>query len=213
MKVHDVTLTLRPDMTTWGGEPGPTLAPYRRIAKGDTANVSVLTLGDHTGTHVDPPIHFIEGAATEEALPVEALLGPCVVLEFGGDGNIGGEWLASQTLAARAERILFKTRNSDRWADPTHPYTRDITAVSASAAKWCVDHGVRLVGIDYLTIEPQGPEKEGYPTHHTLLGRGVVIVEGLDLRGVHAGRYELVCAPLKIANGTGGPARVFLVER
>ena len=213
MKIHDVTLALRPDMTTWGGEPGPTLTPYRRIAKGDTANVSVLTLGDHTGTHVDPPVHFIEGAATDESLPVEALLGPCVVLEFGGSGNVSDEWLASQTLAAGSERILIKTRNSERWSDPTHPYSRDIAAVSASAARWCVDHGVRLVGIDYLTIEPQGPEKEGYPTHHTLLGNGVVIIEGLDLRGVRAGRYDLVCAPLKIAGGTGGPARVFLLER
>jgi arylformamidase len=85
--------------------------------------------------------------------------------------------------------------------------------VSATAAQWCVERGVRLLGIDYLTIEPQGPEKAGYPTHHTLLGAGVVIVEGLDLRGIAAGRYELVCAPLKIAGGDGAPARVFLLER
>ncbi len=213
MKVHDVTLTLTPGMTTWSGEPGPKLTPLRRIARGDAANVSELCLGDHTGTHVDPPVHFIEGGATVDALPIEALLGPCVVLEFADRGNIGGEWLAAQRVPAGTERILFKTRNSELWRDISHPFTRDFTAVSASAARWCVEHGIRLVGVDYLSIEPQGPEKEGYPTHTTLLGKGVVIIEGLDLRGIRPGRYELICAPIKVAGGDGAPARVFLVER
>jgi arylformamidase len=108
---------------------------------------------------------------------------------------------------------LFKTANSDLWRDPTHHYTRDIVALDASAARWCVTRGVRLAGIDYLTIEPQGPEKAGYPTHHTLLAAGVVIVEGLDLREVTPGGYDLVCAPLRIAHGDGAPARVLLIER
>jgi len=213
MKIHDVTLTLREGMTTWGNEPGPELRPLRRIAKGDSANVSTLTLGDHTGTHVDPPLHFIEGGAPVDTLPLDALIGPCVVLAYDGTTSITGDWLARAGLPADARRILFKTRNSRLWADPLHEFTRDIVAVGASAAKWCVDRGMRLVGIDYLTIEPQGPEKAGYPTHHTLLGAGVVIVEGLDLRGVTPGTYDLVCAPLKIAGGDGAPARVFLIER
>ena len=213
MKIHDVTLTLRAGMTTWGNEPGPELRPLRRIAKGDSANVSTLTLSDHTGTHVDPPIHFIEGGATVESLPVDALIGPCVVLGYDAATSITADWLDRARVPADARRILFKTRNSRLWDDPMHKFTRDIVAVGASAAKWCVDHGVRLVGIDYLTIEPQGPEKAGYPTHHTLLGAGVVIVEGLDLRAVAPGGYDLVCAPLKIAGGDGAPARVFLIER
>jgi arylformamidase len=213
MKIFDVTLTIREGMTTWGGEPGPELRPLRRIASGDNANVSTLTLGDHTGTHVDPPIHFIEGGATAEQLPLEALIGPCIVVAYEGDTSITGEWLARAVGRPAAPRILFKTRNSALWSDPRHRFTRDIVAVGASAAKWCVDQGVRLVGIDYLTIEPQGPEKAGYPTHHTLLGAGIVIIEGLDLRTVAPGIYELVCAPLKIAGGDGAPARVFLLER
>jgi arylformamidase len=200
-------------MTTWGNEPGPQISPLRRIANGDTANVSVITLGDHTGTHVDPPIHFIEGGATVDQLPVDALLGPCVVLDYDGAGNVSGEWLGRAGVGGGTTRLLIKTRNSELWDDPTHPFTRDIVALNASAARWCVDHGVRLVGIDYLTIEPQGPEKAGYPTHHTLLGAGVVIIEGLDLRGIKAGSYELICGPLKIAGGDGAPARVFLLER
>jgi len=200
-------------MTTWGDEPGFTTTPARRIAKGDSANVSVISLGDHTGTHVDPPIHFIEGGRTVDELPLDALLGPCVVLGYDGTGNVTDEWLDHARVPASATRILFKTRNSELWRDPTHRYTRDIVAVAASAARWCVARGVRLVGVDYLTIEPQGPEKAGYPTHMTLLGAGVVIVEGLDLRDVAPGAYELVCAPLRIADGDGAPARVFLIER
>jgi arylformamidase len=212
MRIYDVTLTIRPGMTIWGDEPGPTITPLRRIAKGDTANASTVCLGDHTGTHVDPPLHYIEGGTAADALPIDALLGPCAVLAFEGDGHVSAEFL-ERAAPKGATRLLFKTRNSARWADPAHGFTRDITAVSASAARWAVDHGVRLVGIDYLTIEPQGPEKAGYPTHHALLGAGVVIIEGLDLRAVRPGDYELVCAPMKIGGADGAPARVFLVER
>lgn len=200
-------------MTTWGDEPGPTLTPLRRIAKGDSANVSLLAMGDHTGTHVDPPIHFIEGGAGADTLPLDALLGPCTVVRHEGTGNVSAEWLENAAIPPDTKRLLVRTTNSDRWNDPTHRFTRDIVGVNASAARWCVDRGIRLVGVDYLTIEPQGPEKAGYPTHTTLLRAGVVIVEGLDLRGIAPGIYELVCAPLRIAGGDGAPARVFLIER
>jgi arylformamidase len=213
MRVHDVSLVLRPDMTTWANEPGPAIAPLRRIAKGDSANVSTISFGDHTGTHVDPPVHFIDGAATVDSLPVEALLGPCLVVGYEEAEHVSGAWLEGAKIPSGTLRLLFKTRNSERWVDPTHPFTRDFVTIDASAARWCVDHGVVLVGMDYLSIEPQGPEKAGYPVHHTLLRAGVVIIEGLDLRGIRPGAYELVCAPIKIENGDGAPARVFLIER
>jgi len=212
MKIHDVSLVLRPDMVTWPGEPGPKIEPLRRIAKGDAANVSVVTLADHTGTHVDPPIHFLEGANTVDKLPLDPLVGPCVVVGFDGPGHVSGDWLDHAMIPKGTQRLLFKTRNSARWADPTAPFTRDFSSINASGAKWCVDHGVKLVGIDYLSIEPQGPEKAGYPVHKTLLAANVVIIEGLDLRGVAPGQYELVCAPIKLLNGDGAPARVFLIE-
>jgi arylformamidase len=135
------------------------------------------------------------------------------VLEFNGPGHVSGEWLDSAKIPNGTERLLFKTPNSARWADPSAPFTRDFTTINASAAKWCVDHGVKLVGIDYLSIEPQGPEKAGYPVHNTLLRAGIVIIETLDLRAVEPGTYELLCAPLKIEDGDGAPARVFLIER
>jgi len=213
MKIHDVSLVLRPDMVTWPGEPGPRIEPLRRIAKGDSANVSLVTFADHTGTHVDPPIHFLEGANTVDRLPLAPLVGPCRVIGFEGQGHVSSDWLDGAKIPKGTERLLFKTRNSARWVDPTAPFTRDFSSINATAARWCVDHGVKLVGIDYLSIEPQGPQKEGYPVHKTLLRANVVIVEGLDLRGVDPGAYELVCAPLKIQDGDGSPARVFLIER
>jgi arylformamidase len=213
VKVHDVSLVLRPDMVTWPGEPGPKFMPLRRIAMGDTANVSLITFGNHTGTHVDPPIHFIDGANTVDNLPIDALVGPCRVVAFADSGHVTGEWLDGANVPAGTERLLFRTRNSDRWADPTAAFTRDFTAIDASAARWCVEHRVKLVGVDYLSIEPQGPEKKGYPVHNTLLHANVVIIEGLDLRGIAAGDYELVCAPIKLLGGDGAPARVFLIAR
>src|SRR5438128_11433114 len=213
MKIHDVSLGLRPDMVTWPGEPAPKIEPLKRIANGDSNNVSLIAFGDHTGTHVDPPLHFIEGGNTVDKLPLDALVGPCRVLEFQGPGHVSGDWLDGAKIPKATERLLFQTRNSARWADPTAPFTRDFAAIDASAARWCVERGVKLVGIDYLSIEPQGPEKEGYPVHNTLLRANVVIVEGLDLSAVGPGEYDLVCAPLKLANGDGAPARVFLIER
>jgi arylformamidase len=213
MRIHDVSLVLRPDMVTWPGEPAPRIEPLKRISRGDGNNVSIITLGDHTGTHVDPPRHFIEGGNTVDKLPLDALVGPCRVIAFEGQGHVSGDWLEAARIPGGTERLLFKTRNSVRWADPTAPFTRDFSSINASGAKWCVDHGVKLVGIDYLSIEPQGPEKAGYPVHNTLLRADVVIIETLDLRGIEPGEYDLVCAPIKVLDGDGAPARVFLIER
>ncbi len=179
MRVHDVTLTLRPDMPTWPGEQGPRIEPLKRLARGDSSNVSVVTLGDHTGTHVDPP----------------------------------HKWLETAAIGADTHRIVFKTRNSAHWTDPAAPFDKDFIALDETAAHWLVRRGVKLVGIDYLSIEPFGSGKIGHPVHVALLRAGVVIIEGLDLHDVQPGTYEIVCAPLKIENGTGSPARVFLIQR
>jgi arylformamidase len=212
MKVYDVSLVLRPDMPTWPGESGPTFTPLRRIAKGDGANVSVVTFGNHTGTHVDPPIHFIEGANTVDRLPIDALVGPCRVIGYDGEGHIGEGWLERHTPARGVERVLFRTRNSDLWRTGA-PFAKDFVALDAGGARWLVEQGVKLVGIDYLSIEPFGSGPLGHPVHKALLAKEVVIVEGLDLSAVEEGDYDLVCAPLKLEGSDGSPARVFLIER
>ncbi len=211
MRVHDVSLTLRSDMPTWPGESGPRVEPLKRMARGDSSNVSLLTFGDHTGTHVDPPVHFIEGAGGMDTVPLDALVGPCRVVAYDGDGPIGASWLESAGIDR--ERVLFKTRNSVRWADPSAPFDQRFVALEASGGEWLVRRGTKLVGIDYLSIEPFGSGRLGHPVHVALLQARVAIVEGVDLHEVEPGLYDLVCAPLKIKDGTGGPARVFLIER
>ncbi|HUG06159.1 MAG TPA: cyclase family protein [Candidatus Limnocylindria bacterium] len=211
--MHDVSLVIRAGMPTWPGEDGPRTTPLRRIARGDSANVSIVSFGNHTGTHVDPPVHFIEGAGTVDDLPVDALVGPCRVIGFDGAGHIGAAWLERAGVPDRTERVLFKTRNSERWRDPVKPFDRDFVALDRTAARWCVDRRLKLVGIDYLSIEPQGPEKAGYPTHMALLGANIVIIEGLDLKDVRPGDYEIACGAIKFEGGDGAPARVFLIER
>lgn len=212
MKVHDVSLAMRPDMPTWPGEDGPTIKPLRRIAKGDGANVSIVSFGNHTGTHVDPPSHFIEGGNSVDKLPLDALVGPCRVVGYEGDGHISGAWL-ERAVPAGTERLLFKTRNSARWQQTGATFDRDFVALDESAARWCVARSVRLVGVDYLSVEPFESGKLGHPVHLTLLRANVVIVEGLDLGAIAPGKYELVCGPIKLAGSDGAPARVFLIER
>jgi arylformamidase len=204
-EAHDVTVELWPGMPTWEGEPGPCLRVIKTYDP-DGARVSELSLGVHSGTHVDAPVHFIPGAPSAESLPLEALLGPCQLVEVATTGNIAIEDALAAGLDPRCERVLFKTRNSALWDDLT--FRTDFAAIQPALAHWLVGAGARLVGIDYLSVEPYGvavPE-----VHLTLLEAGVVILEGLDLRHVPAGRYDLACLPLKLRGSDGAPARVVL---
>lgn len=213
MKIIDVTLAMRPDMPTWPGEQGPRVEPHSRISAGKPANVSLVSFANHTGTHVDPPVHFLEGTGSVDEMPLEAMLGPCRVLRYDGPPHITGAWLEGQRVPPSVTRLLFRTRNSELWRDPTHAFVREFVALDETAAQWCVERGVVLVGVDYLSIEPFGSSPKGHPVHKTLLRKNVVIVEGLDLREADPGDYELVCLPMKLHRGDGAPARVVLVRR
>ncbi|MBI1885952.1 MAG: cyclase family protein [Chloroflexi bacterium] len=207
MAIYDVTVPLSAGMPTYPGEPGPRLHPLKQISRGDSANVTSLFMGAHTGTHVDAPHHFLTGSATIEELPVDALVGPCRLVELPHAGTITAEDLEAAGLP-RVERLLLKTSNSSLWRDDE--FHSDFAHISGDAARWLIKRGVRLVGIDYLSIEQfRSPTHE---VHRTLLASGVVILEGLDLRQVPEGDYFLVCAPLKLVGGDGAPARVFLLD-
>lgn len=212
MRIYDVSLVMRPGMPVWNNEKGPEITPLRRIARGDGANVSIVSFANHTGTHVDPPIHFIDGANTVDQLPLDALVGPCTVVAYGERANISGAWLERAGIAAAAERILFKTANSALWRTGA-PFSTEFIAIDPSAADWLLGRKVKLVGVDYLSVEPFGSGKIGHPVHKALLGAAVVIVEGLDLDAVPPGDYELACGPIKLERGDGAPARVFLIDR
>jgi arylformamidase len=210
-RVIDVSLRIDSDLLVWPGNPGVVLTPTSRISRGDSSNVSEIRLGSHTGTHVDPPSHFLDDAPAAEDLPLDVMIGETIVGDLRGvAGPIGPRELAGLSLGAEVTRLLLRTDNSGLWATEPHAFPEEYVSVSADGARWLVDHGIRLIGIDFLSIEARGTP--GHPTHRTLLEAGVVIVEGLDLSEVEPGTYTLVCAPLKIAGGDGAPARAVLLE-
>jgi arylformamidase len=204
MELTDISLPIRPGMFVYPGDPEVHLERCSSIAGGDPANISRLDLGVHTGTHVDAPLHFIEGAAAAEALPLEALIGPAHVVDATSfDRDIDQAALDELDIPGAVERLLFKTPNSELWNEDS--FSKDSVKFVESGARRLVDLGVRLVGIDYLSV---GDER----AHQVLLGAGVVPVEGLDLRKVEPGPYNLVCLPIKIAGSDGAPARVVLIR-
>ena len=209
MNVYDISVPLRSNMPTYEGEPGPKLDFRKLLSKGDSSTVSVLSLGSHTGTHVDAPAHFIDGADSIERLPLDALVGPVYVAEFGGSTHITAADLESMAIPGDCQRLLFKTRNGRLWDDPE--FHTDFIALAPDAATKLTERGIRLVGIDYLSIERF--RARPHEVHETLLASGVVILEGVDLRRVTAGVYLLVCAPLNVVGAEGAPARVFLIDQ
>ena len=211
MPIYDISVAVAPGETpTYPGDPRLEVGSWNAISRGDAANVTVVSFGAHTGTHVDAPAHFIEGASVVAALPLEALLGEALVVEIPPDAPAVEERHVNADALGGAARVLFKTRNSAFWDDPRGRFREDFTYVTPGAARALVAAGVRLVGIDYLSVEKFG--SEDFETHLTLLSAGVVIVEGLDLRAVAPGLYDLACLPLKLAagSGDGAPARAVL---
>jgi arylformamidase len=203
----DVTVPIHGAMVVYEGDPPVQLVSALALDRGDPANVARLTLGSHTGTHVDAPAHFIAGGTTVDRLAPELLVGPVRVVACPA-GPVGPEVLAAADLG-RERRLILKTANSGLWREPR--FVRDYQALTLPAARALVAAGVELVGIDYLSIEGFGAP--GHPVHRCLLEAGVVIVEGLDLAAVAPGRYEMLCLPLRIQDGDGAPARVLLRPR
>jgi arylformamidase len=211
VNIYDVTVPISSSVPIYEGDPKTKIETVLSMAEGSAANVSQLCFGAHTGTHVDSPNHFIEGTRRVDELDLEKLIGPCTVIEIANDVMaIGPEHLAG---ADDAQRIIFKTRNSKFWNNPDDGFRTDFTFITPEAARTLARRGVKLVGIDYLSVEKFGSEDFG--THIVLLENEVVILEGLDLREVPGGDYELICLPLKYigGKGDGAPARTVLIER
>ena len=207
MPIYDITVPIRSGMPIYEGDPGVEIKAWTALAKGDSSNVSFLHFGAHTGTHVDAPAHFIQGARRIDALSLETLIGPARVIRVPDDiAEIGPDFLARCDLE-QVERVLFHTRNSNFWSEG---FRKDFTHLSPDGAQKLIELGVKLVGNDYLSIEKF--HSGNHPTHIALLSHSIVIVEGLNLTEVPAGDYELICLPLKIAGGSGdgAPARAVL---
>ncbi len=210
MKIHDVTLTITPELVTWPGDPNVVLERVNKIEEGANANVSRMDMGVHTGTHVDAPVHFLPGQAGIETLDLNILVGPGRVIELPESVAVVDEIaLSALDWSKPHTRVLFKTRNSQYWRAGDMTFHRDFVGINAAGAEFLVKQGVKLVGVDYLSVSPW---KQSRPVHQTLLNNAVIIIEGLDLSAVSAGEYQLYCLPMKLGGSDGAPARVILVE-
>ncbi len=205
MQIFDISVPIRDGMIHYAGNPPVHVTRVASIAAGDPANLSELDMGAHTATHVDAASHFLPGGAGAEALPLELLIGPVTVV----DARAATEALDLKTVSGLelpppgSERMLFKTRNSELWQ--LKEFTRDFVRLDGEAASFLLERGAKLLGIDYLSIGDAA-------AHHVLLGAGVVCLEGLDLREIEPGAYELLCLPLKLVGSDGAPARAVLMR-
>jgi arylformamidase len=205
-RLVDVSVLLAPGLATYPGNPAFELTPVKRIAAGDSSNNSRLVMGTHTGTHVDAPLHFFDGRPGADALALELLIGRARVIDLPHRGGITETHLAAAGLREDL-RVLLRTPNSALW-NSSDGFHSDYTYITEGGANFLVDQGVKVVGVDYLSVEQF--KKAGAPAHRALLGSGVIVIEGLDLSDVDAGQYEMYCLPLRLANGDGAPARVVL---
>jgi arylformamidase len=203
MKIYDISLPISPSLPVWPGD------PVEAMDNGAHANVSRLAASVHVGTHVDAPHHFLNDGRMVEALPLNVLTGPCTVVEIPHEAEHVTAEILQRIALPRTERLLLKSRNSARWALETE-FFPDFLAISPDGARFLVDHGVRLVGVDYLSVAPY---EQSVPTHTILLQAGVIVVEGLNLAEVPPGAYDLYCLPLKLVGSDGAPARTILIER
>ena len=207
--IYDISVPLRSAGVVYPGNPAIAITAQQAISQGAGANVSRLDLGSHTGTHVDAPKHFFDDGAGVDALPLDVLMGPARLIAFGDDvKSIGEAELRPHDLRG-VTRLLMRTRNSAWLASGAPEFHPDYTYVAPDGAAYLVGLGIRLVGVDYLSVEQF--HSGHHRTHRTLLGAGVVIVEGLMLTEPAPGDYELRCLPLRLAGLDGAPARAVLI--
>jgi len=209
MRIYDISLPISPGMAVWPGDPPVVLERVGKMEEGAESNITHLSMSAHTGTHIDAPYHFLGGnAMVVDRLPLKLLTGRAYVLHLPDVDLITAGILEKAEIPPRTRRLLFKTRNSAHWADLSKEFQTDFVAVSADGAQHLVERGVKLVGVDYLSVAPY---HDSVPTHQILLKAGVVILEGLDLSAVSQGRYTLHCLPLKLAGSDGAPTRAVLI--
>lgn len=205
-KIHDVTIAMYEGMPIWPGNPEFEHTLFKSMKEGASSDISVVKMGTHTGTHVDAPAHFISGASTVDELPLDILVGEAIVFELDVEEKIKRSDLEAIDFSNYI-RVLFKTKNSTLW--DKNEFVPNFVFFEADAARYLVEKGIKLVGIDYLSV---GEYKKGSEVHRILLGSGIIAVEGLDLSGIEPRSYDLMCLPLKVLGAEGAPARVFLGE-
>jgi arylformamidase len=202
----DISVPLHTGMVHWPDNPPCEIGLVMNIDYGDPCNLSRLSMGVHTGTHMDAPFHFIAGGKTIDTMPFEATIGQARVLEINDPQAVKVDELEPYGIQP-GERILLKTSNSTRcWQSDT--FVEDFVYISHEAAQYLAERQVQTVGVDYLSVG--GYRVDGPETHRALLSAGIWIIEGLNLSNVQVGTYELTCLPLKMMGAEGAPARAIL---
>lgn len=210
---YDISVSIQPDLPVWEGDPPVVIRSAARIERGDAANVSRLEIGAHTGTHIDAPVHFVPGRKGIDGLMLDSLIGPAYVVDLTDvQHEVHGDDFDRANIPYGTRRLLCKTTNSSLWSKSPPGFEADFVGISPDGAQWLIDHGIELVGVDYLGVERFESVGRGAPTHHTLLEKEMIIVEGLDLSEVPAGEYTLICLPIKIKNSDGAPSRAILIK-
>ena len=208
MEIIDITIGIKNGMLVWPGDEAAKIGWESKIADGAMSNVSSIQIGAHVETHIDMPLHFIEGGKTMDDLDLSKMIGKAIVVEVPSGSQIDADFLESLNLDD-VNRILFKTSNSSFWDDSPTDFVEEYTGLEPSAAEWLVAHACQLVGIDYLSIAPYDDSET---THKILLSNDVVILETLDLRKIEPGEAELICLPLKLECREAAPCRAVLIK-
>ena len=202
----DISVPVYDGMVHWPGDPVVSIRHVQDIEEGDSHTLSEITMGSHSGTHIDAPVHFLKGGAGIDEMPLDAVIGRARVIEIKDSRSIKPEELARHSIRA-GERILFKTRNSsESWTG--NSFREDFVHITTEAAEYLAEKKISLIGVDYLSVG--GYKKDGGGVHRLLLKAGIWIVEGLNLSDISEGDYDLICLPLMIKGGDGSPARAVI---
>ena len=204
----DISVPLDTALPTWPGSVGMKMERLSCFENGNQVNVSKLTCDVHTGTHIEAPLHFIPDGSSVTQIPLDILIGDVFVAYIPLANVITPSELASLEIPGGTERLLLRTRNSKLWKDGNGIFYPDYVALTRAAAQWIVERGIKLLGVDYLSVEIYSDQTSR--THKTLLSGGVIILEGLNLSEINPGIYELICLPLKLVGAEGAPARAVL---
>jgi arylformamidase len=203
----DISVALRPEMVTWPDSAGMTVERTKSFERGDGVTVSRIVMDVHCGTHVEAPLHFVDGGSTLDEFPLDTFVGPAYVASVGLATSIGPADLEAANIPQGIERLLLRTANSEPSARSVAAFRPTFAALSPAGAEWVVGRGIRLIGADYLSVARFDQAAE---THRVLMTAGIAILEGLDLGQVAAGSYRLICTPLRIDNVEAAPARALL---
>lgn len=202
----DISVPIQEGMVNWPGDEPVHIEYVHNLDKGDSNNLSSISMGTHTGTHMDAPLHYLSKGKGIDDLPLDIVIGRARVIEIHDVESIKESELSKHRIRG-GERLLLKTGNSDHnWS--TESFYKDFIHITVKGAQFLASRRVRLIGVDYLSVG--GYKRNGAEVHKTLLEAGIWIIEGLNLSHVQPGKYELICLPLKILGGEGAPARVII---